>query len=411
MKSVSRFAACVAAAFLSTAAQAAPVIDLSRTAIDGQYVFGEGVGAPGMHQMVMLTNVGTDPLVVQWVAIDVSGNLWSVSGPCTFGATLAPGERCPIAIKYGGLIPAANGVGIVSNAAAGPSAITMKGYTIDASAAAARGFPLPDPTYRDFGTQPTGVASAPAQIRLTNIGKGADTRIQALSVGGRHPGDFTVGGTCQVGTTLAKGASCTFDVQFRPLGPGPRSAEIYVTDASLGQPPFPIALTGHGVGAAVPAVAQAVEYYHAGFDHYFITHLATEIAVLDAGVQIKGWVRTGQTIPVGTAADAQTSPVCRFYIPPALGDSHFYGRGTAECTATGEKNPSFVNEDPQFFHTRLPAAGICPAGTVPIHRVFSNRPDANHRYLTDKALRDQMVGKGWLAEGDGPDLVVMCGPQ
>jgi len=43
--------------------------------------------------------------------------------------------------------------------------------------------------------------------------------------------------------------------------------------------------------------------------------------------------------------------------------------------------------------------------------VFSNRYDANHRYMTDKATRDQMVAKGWLAEGDGPDLVVMCAPD
>ena len=34
-----------------------------------------------------------------------------------------------------------------------------------------------------------------------------------------------------------------------------------------------------------------------------------------------------------------------------------------------------------------------------------------HRYKTDKAIRDQMVAKGWLAEGDGPDLVVMCAPR
>ena len=51
-----------------------------------------------------------------------------------------------------------------------------------------------------------------------------------------------------------------------------------------------------------------------------------------------------------------------------------------------------------------------PAGTAPVDRVFSNRADANHRYMTDRALRDQMVASGWLAEGDGPDLVVMCAP-
>ena len=58
----------------------------------------------------------------------------------------------------------------------------------------------------------------------------------------------------------------------------------------------------------------------------------------------------------------------------------------------------------------LPAAGVCPAGTVQVYRVFSNRPDANHRYMTSKAIRDQMVAKGWLVEGGGPDSVVMCVP-
>ena len=29
-----------------------------------------------------------------------------------------------------------------------------------------------------------------------------------------------------------------------------------------------------------------------------------------------------------------------------LGDSHFFGRGTAECNETGEKFPAFVLEDP-----------------------------------------------------------------
>ena len=102
--------------------------------------------------------------------------------------------------------------------------------------------------------------------------------------------------------------------------------------------------------------------------------------------------------------------MCRYYIPPDKGDSHFYGRGTAECTATGAANPTFINEDPQFFHVRLPAAGVCPEGTRNVYRTFSNRTDANHRYMVDPAIRDHMVARGWLAEGDGPDLVVMCAP-
>lgn len=111
-----------------------------------------------------------------------------------------------------------------------------------------------------------------------------------------------------------------------------------------------------------------------------------------------------------TAAQSGTSPVCRYYIPPLLGDSHFFGRGTAECAATGQNNPSFVNENPSFMHVFLPTFGVCAPGTREVYRVFSNRPDANHRYMTDKSIRAQMLAMNWLAEGDGPDLVVMCAP-
>ena len=158
-------------------------------------------------------------------------------------------------------------------------------------------------------------------------------------------------------------------------------------------------------------VANVVEYYHAGLDHYFITWMPNEIAILDVGTQIRGWSRTGHSFKTYTNPQAGTSPVCRYYIPPGLGDSHFFGRGTVECDATGQKNPSFVLEDPAFMQMYLPNGGICQAATTPIYRVFSNRSDANHRYMTDRAVRDQMVAKGWLAEGDGPDLVVMCAPQ
>jgi hypothetical protein len=161
---------------------------------------------------------------------------------------------------------------------------------------------------------------------------------------------------------------------------------------------------------ATPASATAVEFFNAGLDHYFVSHIAQEIADLDSGVH-PGWARTGQSFRVFTASSATTSPVCRFYIPPAKGDSHFYGRGTQECSETGAKNPTFVNEDPQFFFVVLPTGGVCPAGTINVYRVFDNRADANHRYMIDRAIRDAMVSqRGWVAEGDGPDLVVMCVP-
>ena len=240
------------------------------------------------------------------------------------------------------------------------------------------------------------------------------------------------GTTHNVTATITAGGAPVADVAVEftvASGPnGGRAAAVtdgagkavfsYASDGTAGTDV--IEVTGEAAGVQVAALAKAswaagastqvVEYYHAAFDHYFVTWGPAEIAILDAGVAIKGWTRTGHTWRAHTAAQDGASPVCRFYIPPERGDSHFYGRGATECAATGANNPSFVLEDAQFMHMFLPVDGVCPAGTTNVYRVFSNRPDANHRYTTDRALRDQMVGKGWLAEGDGPDLVVMCAP-
>jgi hypothetical protein len=187
------------------------------------------------------------------------------------------------------------------------------------------------------------------------------------------------------------------------------SADGLTLNGSTG-PAESFSLARVGNVPSAPTTAEVVEYFNASLDHYFITWIAGEIAVLDAGITIKGWVRTGKTFRTYAVAHAGTTPVCRYYIPPGKGDSHFFGRGAVECDATGQKNPSFVLEDPQFMQMFMPNAGNCPTSTVPVYRVFSNRPDANHRYMTEKAVRDQMVATGWLAEGDGPDLVVMCAP-
>lgn len=224
--------------------------------------------------------------------------------------------------------------------------------------------------------------------------------------GGTPPYTFAVSaGSLPPG--LAMNAA-TGVISGTPMASGAFSFAITSADATGTADARPYRMTV--AGAATPILA-AIEYYNAALDHYFITHVADEIAKLDAGTVIKGWVRTGKWFPVYTSAQAMSSPVCRYYIPPNLGDSHFFGRGTAECNATGQKNPSFVLEDGAFMHMVLPAAGVCPTGTGNVYRVFSNRPDANHRYMTDAAVRNEMVAKGWLAEGDGPELVVMCAPQ
>lgn len=192
--------------------------------------------------------------------------------------------------------------------------------------------------------------------------------------------------------------------------------------------PFPVGSTcdtsicGAGIVDAAAAVraAQAttggrarvllVEYYNAALDHYFLTGLDEEIALLDDGVRLRGWQRTGRTLEALRADVADAVPVCRIYLPPGTGDGHFFGRDPAECAATLAAHPEFILEDPTFFRLYATDRGACAAGTIPVYRVYSNRPDANHRYTTDRGVRDAMVVRGWLAEGDGSDTVTMCAP-
>ncbi len=171
------------------------------------------------------------------------------------------------------------------------------------------------------------------------------------------------------------------------------------------------------------ATVTVVEFHNASLDHYFISYVADEIAKLDNGTFV-GWARTGLTFKAfpadlgGTpavfktaaAAPSGTSAVCRIYIPPGKGDGHFFGRDAKECDGTMTKNPTFILESDAFLYLFPPTLGICAAGQIPVYRLYSNRPDANHRYTTVRAVRDQMVGLGWTAEGDGADIVVMCAP-
>ena len=169
-------------------------------------------------------------------------------------------------------------------------------------------------------------------------------------------------------------------------------------------------LVFYGNAQAAAPDTQAIEYYNKQLNHYFITTTSVEARVIDHGGAGPGWVRTGRTFRTYPTAQAGTSPVCRFYLPLLFGDSHFYGRGTAECEGTHTKFPGFSYESPAVMYMVLPTLGVCPAGTIPVYRLFDVRPDANHRYLVDRALRDLMVAQGWVAEGDGPDFVVMCAP-
>jgi len=150
-----------------------------------------------------------------------------------------------------------------------------------------------------------------------------------------------------------------------------------------------------------PGEELIVEYYAPALDHYFVTGYANEIAVLDAGVRIPGWQRTGYTFKGYAPETPAGTPACRFFGRPGIGpNTHFYTVFANECESLMNKN-AWIFEGLVFRVERSDAIGACPADRVPVVRVYNNGKggEANHRYLTSHSEATAMVLQGWLVEG------------
>ena len=168
---------------------------------------------------------------------------------------------------------------------------------------------------------------------------------------------------------------------------------------------FTFTLSSSSGGGGAAPTATAVEYFHAGFNHYFMTAYPAEATAIDGG-SAQGWIRTGQTYTVHSESASGLSPVCRFFSTSfAPKSSHFYTPAAAECAAV-KNNPNWMFEA-NAFNVREPLGGSCMSGTVPLYRVYNDgRSGApNHRYTTCTSIRDNMLSHGWVSEG-----IAMCIP-
>ena len=149
----------------------------------------------------------------------------------------------------------------------------------------------------------------------------------------------------------------------------------------------------------------AVEFYHAGIDHYFMTAYADEATSLDNKPEW-GWTRTGKTYNVWltqTAAPSNASPVCRFFGVFANGTmgSHFYTVDATECAYIKGRLDWGWGYEGDAFYAIKPTGGTCPSGTSPVYRAYNNGMGGapNHRYMTTQAEVAAMVAQGWVSEG------------
>jgi hypothetical protein len=372
--------------------------------------FGDQMVGTVTAMTAIISNCGDQPWQFTDVSVDpVSSGEFHASGSCATGLALAPGANCKATINFAPVTAGqvSGGLWLRNTTADSDELLTFYGRGIDAQAGTASLTFIPNDAA--FGPQLIGTQSPAMSIELHNDGP-APMKITAIVLNGPQVYDFSgTDDSCVLGKSIPAGQSCQMSLFFAPQAVGTRLANLVIDSPQLSDLAI---LQVSGTGTLVPpATATVVEYYNAALDHYFISSLQADIQALDSGA-IPGWERTGLSFNAYADATPGASPVCRYYIPPAQGNSHFFSASPAECAQVMQGFPTFVLETSDAMYMILPDpdTGACPAGTVPVYRVWNDRADTNHRYLTDRALRDEMVADGGIAEGYGPDRVDMCAP-
>jgi hypothetical protein len=168
--------------------------------------------------------------------------------------------------------------------------------------------------------------------------------------------------------------------------------------------------------SSASTIVNLVEYHHATFDHYFVTPVAVEIALLDAHTPpFQDWSRTGFSFNayVNATAPAASVAICRFFNTSfAPKSSHFYAAHGLGCEDTIRLFRDWGLEDDKLFNTLLSdTSGACPQGTIPAYRLYNNGMGGapNHRFVTSLTERQNMINKGYTPEGNGLG-VGMCVP-
>lgn len=271
------------------------------------------------------------------------------------------------------------------------------------------------PPDASFGSVAVGASSSPATFTIGVAN--ANGTVSAVTPG--NAAEFPVtGGTClaPLPTIVAAGGACTVQVTFVPAAAGVRTGTLTIGDDGS---PNPLTITMSGIGSTAQSgpgtKVMIVEYFDAALNHYFITPNDGEIALLGKP-PFQDWQLTGLSFSGYAAGQGPGGAVgvCRFFNDHFLGVStHFYAPHGLGCEQTITGFPDWTLESAELFDAMLPAAdGTCPAGNIPVYRMFNNGMGGapNHRFTTSLAVRQQMIDAGYTPEGAGIG-VGWCAPQ
>jgi hypothetical protein len=186
---------------------------------------------------------------------------------------------------------------------------------------------------------------------------------------------------------------------------------VLLNDESCHTQPFDVLGASRAKALAAQATVAAVEYYHAALNKYFVTALPNEIAALDGGAFGGMWIRTGRQFAVYALDDAPASSSTVWRFVDTFGSSHLYTANVAEYDALVSGDvPGWQLEGPVFSAPLPSSDGTCPAGTIPVYRLYINGTDGvpSQRLTTSFNEFAQMAMAGWISDGQ---IVGFCSPQ
>jgi len=186
----------------------------------GEVMVGQSSPAPAGT----IENTGNIDLSLGMLAIDGSNpdDFALLADTCS-GQTLPAGAECTYQVQFS---PAAAGarsaeITVPSNAPTSPDSVTLSGTGLAPPEL------LLSPAFIDFGEQPLNVPTPAETITIMNLGTG-DLVLELLELAGLHPDDYMIVFDGCSGALLATDETCQVELDFAPLAPGIRRAELAV---------------------------------------------------------------------------------------------------------------------------------------------------------------------------------------
>jgi photosystem II stability/assembly factor-like uncharacterized protein len=151
-------------------------------------------------------------------------------------------------------------------------------------------------------------------------------------------------------------------------------------------------------GLAAPRDRVAVEYQYG--DRFWVTGDGGEAASQD--FRLNEAARTGQRFGFWTldTAPAGNRPICRFQGNPEHGQtSRFITLEGSECQSLRGDSGWTLEGEREYFAMPAGPGGSCAAGLVAVTRFVNGLRNANHRYVVDSEVANEMRARGWIQEG------------